>query len=93
MATMPKNLEERVRQILIDCWDPIGCEDSPRNEYDSYGRVICSMIVNSRECTSEKFADYLCKVAKEITGSSLEPKRIHRTAHELVVLRREIQER
>ncbi len=87
---MSRELEIRVRQILNDHWNPIGF-DCPPDEYDSYGRVICSMIVNSRECTSHEFAEYLIKVVQESMGLEQNTDRVRRTAAELTAVRDEIQ--
>jgi hypothetical protein len=89
MAKMSRELETRVRQILNDHWDPIG--ECPPSEYDSYGRVICSMIVNSRERTYHDFAEYLIKVVQESMGLEPNMNRVRRTADELVAVRHEVQ--
>ncbi len=88
---MPVDLEDRVRQVLIDYWDPIGFKDVPRGEYDGYGRVICSMIVNSRDCELHEFADYLSDVARDVMGLKPQLDRMQRTARELLALRLDVQ--
>jgi hypothetical protein len=90
MAKMSRELETRVRQVLNDQWNPIGL-DCPPDEYDSYGRVICSMIANSRECTSHNFAEYLIKVVQESMGLQPNMDRVRRTAAGLTAVRDEIQ--
>jgi hypothetical protein len=90
MATMPVDLEDRVRRILIDYWDPIGFEDVPRDEYDGYGRVICSMIVNSRVCELHEFAYYLTDIARDMMGFEPQLDRIQETARELLALRLQV---
>ncbi len=87
---MTDELEERVRQILIDHWDPIGLEGYPRDEYDAYGRVIRSKIINGRERTARDFTDYLSGVAEDMMGLHPDVDRIRRTADELVTVRREV---
>jgi len=89
-ATKLLALEDRIRQLLIDYWDPIGLGGYPRNEYDAYGRAICSMIVNSRAREFDDFADYLSKVTEDMMGLRPEPDRIQLAAKELLALRREV---
>jgi len=91
MDKMSEGLEKRVRQLLIEHWDPIGLDGFPQDEYDGYGRRICAMIVNSRECTSHEFAKYLISVAEDMMGLPADLDRIQRTADELADLRREVQ--
>lgn len=86
-------LQAQIRQIFFDIWDPIGFGEQgvPPDEYDSYILPICSMIMNSRDCTIEDFAAFLKRSERDITGMPLDIDRIYRTAEHLMVLRREVQ--
>jgi len=83
-------LQERVRRILFEVWDPIGADGLPPDEYDEYVRPIRSMIVNSRERTLDEFAEFLSRSERDLIGMCPDPSRIHRTTELLKALRSEV---
>lgn len=81
-----RSLEKKVRDILLEAWDPIGITDEPeaRNEYDDYVTVICSMIV--RGTTIIALTDYLIEIERNWIGLTANPQRAEAAAIRLAEL-------
>ena len=86
-------LQEAVRRILFDVWDPIGLskEGLPPDEYDRYVLPIFALIVNTRPCTTGQFYEFLNMSQRGMGVTPIDSTRIHRTAEALSALREEIQ--
>ena len=56
----------KVREILMQEWDPIGVRDVPQaqDEYDTYVRRVYVMLTDER-ASSEMITDYLYRIATE----------------------------
>jgi hypothetical protein len=81
----------RVRQVLMDEWDPIGVRNAPeaQDEYDSYVGRVYVMLMDERASASE-IGKYLFRVATEYMDLSPRPEllqRANRTAETLLHLR------
>jgi hypothetical protein len=57
---------EAVRQILLKDWNPIGCDDVPSNEYDSYIVPVCQILLGSR--SEEELVRLLFVTARDVIG-------------------------
>jgi hypothetical protein len=81
----------RVRQALMDSWDPIGVRDVPeaQDEYDRYVGEVYVMLMDQR-ATEQAIASYLFDIAVNHMGLSDGPRLAEcsaRTATLLVELR------
>src|SRR5207248_11732310 len=81
----------RVREVLMQGWDPIGVRDAPeaQDEYDSYVGRVYVMLMDER-ASAEIIAEYLYRTATEDMGISSGPwlaERSAQAAHALVNLR------
>ena len=78
----------KVRQILMDVWDPIGVRDIPEaaEEYDGYVGAVYLMLVE-RRASVEELAAWLSNIATDRMGLSPHPDRDarHATAAEALV--------
>jgi hypothetical protein len=85
----------RVRQVLMDHWDPIGVRDIPEaaDEYDRYVGEVYVLLMDNRASEAEISA-YLFATATEYMGLSptdLGAKAATETASILVALRPEFE--
>lgn len=64
----PKFLDNKIDQLLLDKWDPIGIRSTPeaQDEYTSYTAPILEIISNS--CTPNQLAEYLWYIETEFMG-------------------------
>jgi hypothetical protein len=81
----------RVREVLMQEWDPIGVRDAPhaQDEYDRYVGQVYVMLMDQR-ATEQAIATYLYDAATNYIGLSPRPElavRSARTAKLLVALR------
>src|SRR5712691_11246513 len=81
----------KVREVLMEEWDPIGVRDAPQaqDEYDSYVGRVYVMLMNER-ATREAIAAYLFDIAADHMGLGIQPglaERCDQTAAILVGLR------
>ena len=85
-----RGVRARVREILMQDWDPIGISgDAPRNEYDTYAAKAHAMLMDG--ATVEEIAAYLLHIATEnmgLTHHAQQAQRAGRAAEALVSLRR-----
>jgi hypothetical protein len=63
-----RSIREKVREVLLNSWDPIGINDEPnaRNEYDNYIGSIYDLLVN--KAPDAALIDYLYWAAHENMG-------------------------
>lgn len=76
-------MEKRVRELLLNEWDPIGAKDVPsaQDEYDSYTGPILRLVRES--ATAEQIAAYLLRIEAEVLGLTPNPDAAHRAARKL----------
>ena len=85
----------RVREVLMQEWDPIGVRDEPdaQDEYDRYAARAYVMLMDER-ATGPAIAAYLFEIATDHMGLTARPELAERSAHTaeiLVVLRPEFE--
>ena len=61
-------IQERVRSVLNEDWDPIGVADAVADEYDSYIGLIYSMV--RRNASADELAAQLLQIETESMGLS-----------------------
>ena len=63
--TIKDSMAASISRVLLNHWDPIGIADEPaaQDEYESYARVIASMIRAGAQ--TERIADYLLSVERD----------------------------
>jgi hypothetical protein len=64
-------IQDSIRQILLQDWDPLQVRDIPQceHEYDSYVGGVYRILASSR--SEQQLADYLLKTGHEIMGAPL----------------------
>jgi hypothetical protein len=69
-----KEIETKIRKILMKEWDPIGVDDIPeaQDEYDRYIPQVISLLL--RGATPEEIAEYLSTVEAREMGLGLHTK-------------------
>ncbi len=74
-------LRERVREILMQEWDPIGVRDvsTAQGEYDFYVGPIAVMVLDERT-TAMAIEAYLFDIARDRMGLSARPELAERSA-------------
>jgi hypothetical protein len=72
----------RVRQVLMDAWDPIGVRDVPQaqDEYDRYVGEVYAMLMDQR-ATGQAIAAYLLDTTVNYMGISYRPELTERCAN------------
>jgi hypothetical protein len=77
----------RVREVLMQDWDPIGVRDAPeaQDEYDSYAGRVYVMLMDER-ASPELIAEYLYRVATEHMGLSPQSELAERSARTASIL-------
>jgi hypothetical protein len=81
-----KKLRERVGDILLAEWDPIGIRDVPniKDEYNSYVSAIINMILSNQ--SEADLSEYLLKIETNemgLKGEKLRAQRVAGTLREL----------
>lgn len=81
-----RGLQQKVKEILLREWDPIGVLDIPeaQDEYDGYVPSIYSMLI-SRKPLNEVF-DYLLWAEEEHMGLTADKQRTQSIAEKLIAL-------
>jgi hypothetical protein len=71
----------RVREVLMQEWDPIGVRDVPQaqDEYDQYVGEVYVMLMDQR-ATEEAISAYLYDIATNYMGLSPRPELVERSA-------------
>jgi hypothetical protein len=71
----------KVREVLMEHWDPIGVKNSPgaEDEYDAYVGKIYVMLIDER-ATPEAITDYLYDIATNYMGLTARPEILERSA-------------
>lgn len=71
----------RVRQILMEAWDPIGVRDVPeaQDECDRYVGAVYVMLMDER-ASEQAIVDYLYDIATNHMGLSPDPRLLDRNA-------------
>lgn len=79
-------LQQRIKDVLLQEWDPIGVREIPeaQDEYDGYVPTIYSMLI-SRKPLNEVF-DYLLWLEAEHMGLTADRQRTQSIAEKLVGL-------
>ncbi len=82
-----RRLQEPVRGILMNEWDPIGVAGIPeaRGEYDSYALQLCGKLVHS--VSEDELVEFLLHVETVKMGLPGDRERAKRVAKSLVKLR------
>ena len=72
----------KVRQVLMEAWDPIGVRDVPeaQDEYDAYVAKVYVMLMDGR-ASQQAIAAYLNHVATDRMGLSPSPQGEASSAH------------
>jgi hypothetical protein len=67
-----REIQDRIRQVLLHDWDPIGVADEPQaqDEYDSYVGAIYRLLAS--RASEQEIADHLGKIETE--GMELPPR-------------------
>lgn len=65
-------IQNEIREVLFQGWDPIGLSDNPKlnDEYDSYIGSVYRILASSR--SAEKLIDYLFEAENETIGMMTE---------------------
>ncbi len=81
-----KQIQDRIRQVLYNDWDPIGiCDDGPEDEYDAYIGGIYSILAGSR--SEDALISYMSRVENDMMGLSRQPgERLKSVARRLLEL-------
>jgi hypothetical protein len=67
-ADRARNMQESIKKILLEHWDPIGINNIPeaKDEYDSYVPTVYKLLITTRNKT--ELFDYLWWVETEYIG-------------------------
>ncbi len=80
-------IQDSIRQVLFNEWDPIGINDNPNlvDEYDAYVAPIYRILVESR--SEDELVNFLFSTERDIIRVSCEsPKQLRPIAQELLML-------
>jgi hypothetical protein len=63
-----KEIQESIRKILFNDWDPIGIKDEPKaqDEYDGYVGSIYRLLTSN--ASEEEIVNHLYKIERETMG-------------------------
>lgn len=63
-----RQIQERIRQVLLQDWDPIGVQDVPeaQDEYDSYVGGVYRLLASG--ASTQEIADHLWHIEDEVMG-------------------------
>ena len=63
-----RRIQEDIRRVLMEIWDPIGVKDEPnaKNEYDSYVGKIYTLLAN--RTTDDQIVEHLLGIVCETMG-------------------------
>jgi len=80
-------IQDSIRRVLFNDWDPIGVNDNPNlvDEYDAYIAPIYRILVESR--SEEELMNFLFSTERDIIGVACESsKQLRPIAQELLML-------
>jgi len=65
-----RQIQERIRDVLLHDWDPIGVQDMPeaQDEYDGYVGGVYSLLASG--ASVEQLAEHLWKIETDTMGLS-----------------------
>ena len=64
----PRDVQERIRQVLLRGWDPIGVAEEPgaQDEYDSYVGAVYRLLASN--ASEQQIAAHLGEIEAEYMG-------------------------
>ena len=67
-AERARQIQESIRQVLLDAWDPIGVHDVPeaQDEYDGYVGGVYRLLASGP--TEKQIVDYLRSIEADAMG-------------------------
>lgn len=68
-----REIQEEIRKVLMECWDPIGVQDVPEaaDEYDDYVGGVYRLLAN--DATAEGIAKHLWDIEVYRMGLASKP--------------------
>lgn len=67
-------IQDAIRQVLLQKWNPIGIDGLPCDEYDSYIAGVWRLLVSG--ASVRQLAEHLASVEKEYFGLETSPERL-----------------
>jgi hypothetical protein len=85
-ATRAARIQDSIRQILLQDWNPIGFGDAlPEDEYDSYIAPVHRILAGSR--SEQELIECLFRIERDIIGTPREsPEQLRSVARKLLEL-------
>ena len=84
----PKHLFARIREVLLNEWDPMGLSDAPGtvDDYDAVAREVHALVTDA-DVTVERVAHYLEWAEDELMGLQRRPEAARAAARRVLALK------